>query len=308
MQVSVAGVENNGNNLDRKEIETAKIQEDKKDKIDGDLQKFDEKLPSPINCTIVELPKSEFWTPYLHDEFPPKSRKCINQPPEFVPRKVSQLKNNILKNPDNLIDMKAAITIGPRLPVVLKDKNKIKSNSIIPPKLLQTQTPASTKQTTVKNEDDIKSWQFQYQPMSDDMADNINSDEIGSFEELSKLLDGANIIYCMDSGFLFGVMRCAPTDIVDLSHFKWAPHTLINDPEIMEKQNPFRPKQTDPYSSLCQQQYHSRHQHVNKLKVLLDHPNNYHQTQIGSKYQIQTPPLQKPTTLTIMRTNLVTVV
>lgn len=69
---------------------------------------------------------------------------------------------------------------------------------------------------------------------------------MGSFEELAKLLDGANRIYCLDQNELFGFLRASVGDVTELNSYTWAPPENIRDPERIS-QDPFRPQTTDPY-------------------------------------------------------------
>jgi hypothetical protein len=85
---------------------------------------------------------------------------------------------------------------------------------------------------------------FQFRP-----ADYVvkEGEDVAGFEELAKLLDGANLIYCWNQHQLYGLLRANPGDVTDLSSYRWAPCADIHNPTLP---NPLRPRPADPYFHL----------------------------------------------------------
>lgn len=87
-----------------------------------------------------------------------------------------------------------------------------------------------------------RDFDFQYQRSLHTQAKPVK--DVGDFGDLARLLDGANLIYCLNHHQLFGLLRAHAGDIIDLNSYNWAPCADIHNPYLP---NPLRPKEGDPY-------------------------------------------------------------
>lgn len=248
-------------------------------------------------------PRCELWTPYLHDQFPPRSRIYTGPTPNFRPniqthhtvqipppmqslcrkRKYPALHFTELINDDNKTRQRGKTVPvpcsktpvskyreednGPRASADANNGDSIHSSSFkkcdeskITPTISNSQGPFETFQAHLQNSTDDKAkeadtwgamgWDYQYRP---DFAVEraLMEDEVGDFKDLSELLDGATMIYCLNQTQLYGLLRASVGDVTDLGAYTWAPHTLIDDKQMNES-NPLRPLSSDPYySAMC---------------------------------------------------------
>lgn len=215
-----------------------------------------------VNEALQGPPKSDLWTPYLHDEFPPRSRMFTGSVPSFHP-----MINNDNKNPnhtrkrprvrlfllDELVPDCDETPLTPLTP--LPPSKRMRANETKCPN--ERATTTTTLATTLPPVDTVapdtwgaSGWDYQYRPAwaTEKVSIQNEGEEVGTFQQLAELLDGANLIYSLNNDRFFGLLRAAPSDVTNLQNYTWAPHTDIDDPKVA-KTNPFIPQPTDPYYS-----------------------------------------------------------
>lgn len=168
-----------------------------------------------FNGPLEGPPKGDLWTPYLHDEFPPRSRVYIGPTPTFIPPNIA---SNDTTNTKKRQRSKAFLLddLLPDAHFLEKEGEEKKEEVKEPPvKIIRTDTG----KIDAKTDDSEKvgdswgklGWDYQYRP---EWATEkpLMKEETGSFEDLAQLLDGANLIYSLNANELFGVLRAVAGD------------------------------------------------------------------------------------------------